>query len=122
MKADFLFVGLNINTIIQKKKRQEKAHFVDDALKSSGNIYLNVDVVVVCLIATPLWKFLATRLLPGRPILDPMDSGIPADFASTPKVDEVGKELQSERCGVAMRRTHTSQQVENGSYCRGISG
>jgi len=30
MKVDFLFVGLNMNVVIQKKKRQKKAHFVDD--------------------------------------------------------------------------------------------
>jgi len=65
---------------------------------------------------------LATNPLPGRPVLDPMDSGVLADFASAPQVDEIGKELQSERCGVAMRRTRTAQQMENGSYRRGISG
>jgi len=54
--------------------------------------------------------------------MDPMDSGVLADFASVPQVDEIGKELQSERCGVAIRRTRTSQQKENGSYGRGIYG
>jgi len=60
MKAGFLFVGLDTNTIIQKKKRQKKAHFVDDALKSMGIIYLNVDTLL--LFAPRQSKFLATRL------------------------------------------------------------
>jgi len=34
MKTDFLFAGLNLNRIIQKKKCQKKAHFMDDALKT----------------------------------------------------------------------------------------
>jgi len=33
MKAGFLFVGRNLNRIIQKKKYQKKARFMDDALK-----------------------------------------------------------------------------------------
>jgi len=43
MKADFLFAGLNGNRIIQKKECQKKAHFMDDVLKTSGIIYLNVE-------------------------------------------------------------------------------
>jgi len=43
MKADFLFAGLNWNRIIQKKQCQKKAHFMDDALKTRGVIYLNVE-------------------------------------------------------------------------------
>ena len=50
-----------------------------------------------------------------------MDSGVLADFAITPQVDEVGKELQSERRGVAVRRTRTPQQMETGAYRRGVS-
>jgi len=34
-----------MNLFIQNKMRQKKAHFVDDALKSRGIIYLNVVVV-----------------------------------------------------------------------------
>jgi len=49
MKANFLFAGLNRNRIIQKKKFQKKAHFLDGALKPRGIIYLNVgDLVFVC--------------------------------------------------------------------------
>jgi len=47
MKADFLFVGLNMNIIIQKKMRQKKAHFVDDALNSRSIIYLNADTLLL---------------------------------------------------------------------------
>jgi len=43
MKADFLFADLNLNRIIQKKKCQKKAHFMDDALKTRGIIYLNFE-------------------------------------------------------------------------------
>ena len=43
MKADFLFVGLSWNRIIQKKKCQNKAHFMVGALKTRGIIYLNVE-------------------------------------------------------------------------------
>ena len=32
MKAEFLFVELNMNIIIQKKMHQKKARIVDDAL------------------------------------------------------------------------------------------
>jgi len=59
MKADFLFVGLNMNVVIQKKKRQKKAHFVDDALKSCGVIYLNVDTLL--LFAPPPYQNLWLR-------------------------------------------------------------
>jgi len=38
IKADFLFAGLNLNRIIQKKKC-EKKHFMDGALKTRG-IYI----------------------------------------------------------------------------------
>jgi len=47
VKADFLFVGLNINIIIQKKMRQKEAHFVDDALKSRGIIYFNANTLLL---------------------------------------------------------------------------
>jgi len=43
MKAGFLFAGLSWNTLIQKKKCQKKAHFMVDALKTRGIIYLNVE-------------------------------------------------------------------------------
>ena len=33
MKADFLFVGLNLNTIF-RRKRQKHERFMDDALKT----------------------------------------------------------------------------------------
>jgi len=33
MKADVLFVGLNLNTYVQEK-RQKHARFMDDALKT----------------------------------------------------------------------------------------
>jgi len=39
--------------------RQKKAHFVDDALKTRGIIYSNVEI---WLLFAPLSKFLATRL------------------------------------------------------------
>jgi len=38
-KTDFLFAGFSLNRIIQKKKRQKKAHFMDDALKQ-GALYI----------------------------------------------------------------------------------
>jgi len=43
IQTDFLFAGLNLNRIIQKKKRHKKAHYLDDALKTSGMIYSNVE-------------------------------------------------------------------------------
>jgi len=52
VQADFLFAGLNLNRIIQKIKSQNKANFVDDALKTRGIIYLNVDTRL--LFATPI--------------------------------------------------------------------
>ena len=42
VKSDFIFAGLNLNRIIQKKKCQKKAHFMDDILKTRGITYLNV--------------------------------------------------------------------------------
>jgi len=39
MEVDFLFVGLNLNRIIQKKKCQKKAHFKDDVSKQ-GALYI----------------------------------------------------------------------------------
>jgi len=36
MKIDFLFAGLNLNIIIQNKKRQKNSRFMDDALKRKG--------------------------------------------------------------------------------------
>jgi len=44
-----------MNIFIQKKKRQIKSHFVDDALKSRRIIYLNVDTLL--LLATPYQNF-----------------------------------------------------------------
>ena len=40
IKADILFADLNLNIIIQKKKCQKKAHFMD-ALKTRGFVHLN---------------------------------------------------------------------------------
>jgi len=65
VKADFLFVSLNLNRIVQKKKYQKKAHFMDDALKTRAIIYLNVET---WLLFAPLSKFLATRLTATRTI------------------------------------------------------
>ena len=48
MKADFLFVGWNLNRIIQKKKYQKKAHFMGDALKTRAIIFKCWDLLVVC--------------------------------------------------------------------------
>jgi len=59
MKAGFLFVGRNLNRIIQKKKYQKKARFMDDALKR-GLFYIWMLRLAYCL--SPLSKFLATRL------------------------------------------------------------
>jgi len=36
MKTDFLFSGLNLTTVFQKKKRQANVRFMDDAIKSRG--------------------------------------------------------------------------------------
>ena len=60
-KTNFLFTGLNLNRIIQKKKRQKKAHFMDDASKQGAICYIFKcwNLVVVC---PPPSKFLATRL------------------------------------------------------------
>ena len=44
MRANFLFTGLNLNRTIQSEKEvPERAHFMDDALKTRGIIYLNVE-------------------------------------------------------------------------------
>jgi len=43
VKTDFLFAGLNLDRIIQKKKCQRKAYFVDNALKTRGITYLNLE-------------------------------------------------------------------------------
>jgi len=59
VKAGFLFAGLNLNRIIQKKKYQKKAHFIDDALKTRAIICLNVET---WLLFAPLSKVLAMRL------------------------------------------------------------
>jgi len=49
MKANFLFAGFNRNRKIQKNKCYKKAHFMDNALKTRGIIYLNVETsVLVC--------------------------------------------------------------------------
>jgi len=42
MKADFLFAGVNLNRIIQKKKYPKKTYFLDDALKTRSIIYFSV--------------------------------------------------------------------------------
>ena len=55
MKADFLFAGLNLNRIIQKKKCQTMLHFMDVALKTRGIIYLNVETWL--LFAPPYQNF-----------------------------------------------------------------
>jgi len=36
MKVDCLFAGLNLNTIVQEKKRQTTAHFMDDTLTTGA--------------------------------------------------------------------------------------
>jgi len=36
MKADFLFDGVNMN-IINQKKRQKKTHFKDEGMKKGGH-------------------------------------------------------------------------------------
>jgi len=36
MKADFLFVGLNLNTVVHAHFMKH-AHFIDDALKTRSN-------------------------------------------------------------------------------------
>jgi len=61
MKADFLFISLHLKIITQKKNRQKKTHFIDDALKTRGITYLNVETGL--LFAPSVSKFLATRLL-----------------------------------------------------------
>ena len=61
MRANFLFTGLNLNRTIQSEKEvPERAHFMDDALKTRGIIYLNVETWL--LFAPPPSKFLSTRL------------------------------------------------------------
>jgi len=40
MKTDILFAGVNVGMVIQKKKRQENAHFMDEGLKIMGIKYL----------------------------------------------------------------------------------
>ena len=42
-KTKFPFAGLNVKRIIQKKKCQKKARFMDDASKTKSMIYLNVE-------------------------------------------------------------------------------
>jgi len=60
VKANFLFAGLNLNTIVQKKMLDE-CTFYGWCFKNKGQKKLKCwDSVVVC----PLSKFLSTRLLP----------------------------------------------------------
>jgi len=60
MKVDCLFsIGLNLSRIIQKKKCQEKVHFIDDVLTTRDIKYLNVET---WFLFSPLSKFLARRL------------------------------------------------------------
>ena len=67
MKADFLFAGLNWNRIMQKKQCQKKVHSMDDALKTRGIIYLNVETGF--LFATPHQNFwLHAWAVPGLPV------------------------------------------------------
>jgi len=54
IKTDFLFAGLHLNRIIQKTKCQKKAHFMDNALNTSGLTHLNVDT---WLLFAPTIKF-----------------------------------------------------------------
>ena len=65
MKMEFLFAGLNLNIIIQKKKYKKKANFMDDVLKIRAILCLNVETWL--LFAPHLSKFLATRLLSTLP-------------------------------------------------------
>jgi len=57
MKAVFSPAGLNLNTIVQKKKRQSNARFMDGASKSSDIKYF--DSVLVC--PPPFEKGLSPR-------------------------------------------------------------
>jgi len=52
MENNFLFAYLNLNRIIQKKKRQRIVHFMDDALETRGIIYLNIETWL--LFASPI--------------------------------------------------------------------
>jgi len=58
MKIYILFAGINLNLIIQKKA-PENVCFMDDALKTRGIEYLNVET---WLLFAPLSEFLTTRL------------------------------------------------------------
>jgi len=61
MKADFLFVGLNLNIVVQERNRQTNAHFVDDVLKTRRKYkYSNVETQL--LFPSSPSKFLAAHL------------------------------------------------------------
>ena len=66
MKADFLFVGLNLNTTV-RRKRQKHARFMDDAVKTRKQGALKIFKYWNSVVAFPnaniIIKFLATRLV-----------------------------------------------------------
>jgi len=55
VQTGVLIAGLNLNIIIQNKKLQKIAPFMDDALNTSGIKYFNVETWL--LFAPPLSKF-----------------------------------------------------------------
>ena len=64
MKADFLFVGLNL----YRRKRQKHTFHEWSFENKEHQVYLNV-VTRLLLNALPLVKFLATRLVAQCPLL-----------------------------------------------------
>jgi len=60
MKADFLFVGLNLNTYVQEKT-PETCTFHGWCFKKEHEKYLNVEIRLVVVFPSPN-KILATRL------------------------------------------------------------
>jgi len=61
MKADFLFVGLNMNAMIQEKTPEISTFHVWSFKNKEHQKYLNVETRL--LFSPPLIKFLATRLV-----------------------------------------------------------
>jgi len=59
MKAEFLFVSLNLNTIVQENT-PETCHFINDAKKQGSLNCLSVKTRLLC---APQLTFLATRLV-----------------------------------------------------------
>jgi len=125
MKADLLFVGLNMNVIIQKKMRQKKAHFVDDALNSRSIIYLNADTVVVChpyqnfwLRACFIWQKHFCRFLPlaeqlAQMVIWEVRNGWPAQLAMTAVIAQFnGQMLSSFQCWQALSALFLSAMCE----------